>query len=135
MRFSMLRQILLVLLNQKWLFRLSNKKLIEKQNSNFLPPRNFKKILKNLEEQTKKISTKLNHLQIQLTDIHHLGCPKIRFFVEITKSYRFSMNDLSPINLIPSPTCHQINLIYQSTRIQRENCWNKISSRKLIFGH
>lgn len=43
MRFSMLRQILLVLLNQKWLFRLSNKKLIEKQNSNFLPPRNFRK--------------------------------------------------------------------------------------------
>ena len=115
-------QILLVLLNQKWLFRLSNKKLIEKQNSNFLLSRIFRIFLKNLQEQTKKISTKLNHLQIQLTDIHHLGCPKIRFFVEITKSYRFSMNDWSPINLIPSPTCHQINLIYQSTRIQRENC-------------
>ena len=109
-RFSMLRQILLVLLNQKWpflLFCLSNKNWLGNRIQIFCRFEKKFKIQKILEEQTNRISTKLNHLQIQLTDIHHLGCPKIRFFAKITKTYRFSMNWSSPIYPILSPTRHQ----------------------------
>ena len=100
---------------------LSNK-LIEKQNLNFLPLRkfeNFLEFLKILQEQTKWISSRNFDEAKSVTDSINghssLGVsekfPKIRFFVKITKSYRFSEKTLkwsivTPINL--SPTCHQI---------------------------
>ena len=134
-RFSMLRQILLVLLNQKWpflLFCLSNKNWLGNRIQIFCRFEKKFKIQKILEEQTNRISTKLNHLQIQLTDIHHLGCPKIRFFAKITKTYRFSMNWSSPIYLIFSPTRHQGDFstaLLVLLCILRENCPNLISRR------
>ena len=110
--------------------------MIGKQNSNFLPLWKKFKIQKILEEQTNRISTKLNHLQIQLTDIHHLGCPKIRFFAKITKTYRFSMNWSSPIYPILS---HVTKGTFSTALlvllcILRENCPNLISRRFFFSG-
>lgn len=108
---------------------LSNK-LIEKQNLNFLPLRKFENFLeffKILQEQTKWISSRNFDEAKSVTDSINghssLGVsekfPKIRFFVKITKSYRFSLkcSIVTPINL--SPTCRQIQ--YSARKLQKFN--------------
>ena len=108
---------------------LSNK-LIEKQNLNFLPLRKFEKFLeflKILQEQTKWISSRIFDEAKSVTDSINghssLGVsekfPKIRFFVKITKSYRFSLKRsiVTPINL--SPTCRQIQ--YSARKLHEFN--------------
>ena len=128
----MLRPNLVSFIESEMALPTFSNKLIEKQNLNFLPLRKFE-IFREffeifLQEQTKWISsrnfefsTKLNQLQIQLTDIHHLGCPKnfrkSDFSSKLPNLIGFQKRLWNAL-LSPQSTCHQ-----RVTKfcIQREN--------------